>query len=171
MARHTLKNEYWRDVIGFEGLYSVSSLGRVKGREKILKPSDNGKGYMTVCLYKDGKSYRKYIHRLVAEAFIPNPDNKPQIDHIDTVKTNNSVENLRWTTPEENGNNPTTRFLQFKKQSRLYLNGIPANYVASLHGLDNSMVWHRLKRGWSLYKACTTPKRNRSSSKKFEIFT
>ena len=92
--------EQWRDIEGFDGLYQVSNQGRVKslkyGKEKILKGVKSCNGYLTVGLCKDGKEVRKYIHRLVAEAFLPNPQNLPQVNHKDEDKTNNCVENLEW---------------------------------------------------------------------------
>lgn len=106
--------EEWRDIEGFDG-YQVSNIGRVKtlnynrtGEERILQTVEGGKKYLVLTLCKDGKKYNRKVHRLVAEAFIPNPDNKPQIDHINTDRTDNRVENLRWVTPKENINNPLT---------------------------------------------------------------
>lgn len=106
--------EIWKDIKEYEGLYQVSNLGRVKslnykrmGKEKILK-STKRNNYPFVVLCKDGSPQNYYIHRLVAQAFIPNPDNKPCIDHINTDRTDNRVENLRWCTQKENCNNPIT---------------------------------------------------------------
>lgn len=76
--------------------------------EKILAITHSQGGYCDVSLSKDGKRIHKKIHRLVAEAFIPNPDNKPEVDHIDTDKDNNNVNNLRWVTHSENHLNPLT---------------------------------------------------------------
>lgn len=92
--------EQWRDINGFEGQYAVSSKGRVRNLEngKIFTGTDNGHGYRIITL-KD-KSYK--VHRLVALAFIPNPDKLPEVDHLDEVKTNNNVSNLRWVTASEN---------------------------------------------------------------------
>lgn len=106
--------EIWKPVVGFEDLYEVSNLGRVKSvgryenghtgkkysmvyfrKEKILKPSLR-KGYPFVSLRKDGKAYNKNIHRLVAEAFIPNQYNLPMINHKDENPLNNIVDNLEW---------------------------------------------------------------------------
>lgn len=91
-------NEEWKPVEGYEELYAVSNLGRVKSLkyDKIIKPGNNGKGYLFVGLYKDGKRKYPKVHRLVAEAFIPNPEGFKQVNHRDEVKTNNCVNNLEF---------------------------------------------------------------------------
>lgn len=105
--------EVWKDIAEYEGLYQVSNQGRVKSlmlicrvvtkpRELILKQCADRGGYMKVGLVKNGKRTTKPVHRLVAEAFIPNPDNKPEINHIDGNKKNNSVDNLEFCTRLEN---------------------------------------------------------------------
>ena len=112
--------EEWRPIKGYEGLYEVSNLGRVKSlerydtlgrkkKEKILSSKYNKYGYLRVTLYKNGIGKDFFIHRLVAEAFIPNPENKPQIDHINTIRTDNRDKNLRWVTQKENRNNELTK--------------------------------------------------------------
>ena len=118
--------EIWADVKGYEGRYKISNFGRVKsiGRfsiqnhwipEKILKQHKSQGGYLETSLYIDGKRTHKKIHRMVAEAFIPNPNNLPEVDHIDTDKNNNCVSNLRWVTHQENHMNPNT--IEYKRKN------------------------------------------------------
>ena len=108
--------EIWKDVVGYEGLYKVSNSGNVKNLERkipyryglrtiperILKGNENERGYLYVVLYKNTKPQKHKIHRLVAQAFIENPENKKCINHIDGNKQNNSVDNLEWVTHSEN---------------------------------------------------------------------
>ena len=110
-----MEEEIWKPIKEFEGYYEVSNMGRVRslnykrtGKEKILKNIGDYKGYLEIVLTKNGKQKQFKVHRLVAEAFIPNPENKPCIDHINTVKSDNRVENLRWVTYKENSNNEKT---------------------------------------------------------------
>jgi hypothetical protein len=115
-----LKGEVWKDVVGYEELYMVSNLGRVRGKgkpatnetpfwqikllkkDKIHSHSLNKWGYAGVSLYKNGQGKRFQVHRLVAIAFIENAENKLQVNHKNGVKTDNWVENLEWATPSEN---------------------------------------------------------------------
>lgn len=112
--------EIWKDIQGYEGLYQVSNMGRVKSlerfryaktigekdwvapvNERILKPGIC-RGYCQVVLNKNGTKSRFQVHRLVATAFIPNPENKSQVNHINGNKVDNRLENLEWVTPSEN---------------------------------------------------------------------
>lgn len=91
--------EVWKDISEFEGLYQVSNLGRVRNRDGLVKQTKtNNRGYIQICLHKQGKSYYKLMHRVVAEAFIPNPNELPQINHKDEDKNNNTIQNLEWCT-------------------------------------------------------------------------
>lgn len=94
--------EKWKDVDGYDGLYKVSNLGRVKGKHRIKSQQDNGKGYLMVRLNKNGESRWHLVHRLVAKAFIENPENKPTVNHIDGNRKNNKFNNLEWATYSEN---------------------------------------------------------------------
>lgn len=113
--------EEWRPVVGYEGLYEVSNLGRVRSlprtmktrhgkpenryhlKGRILKQIRTSRGYLVVML---GKGNQAFVHRLVLSAFVPNPENKPFCDHIDADRTNNIVSNLRWATYSENNSHP-----------------------------------------------------------------
>ena len=111
-----IQDEVWKDIEGYEGLYQVSNFGNIKSlpkvrhngrgtyiqKEKILKPSNTSTGYKKIELCKDGKRKGFKVHRLVAIAFIPNPDNKPEVNHIDGNKINNNIDNLEWVTSSEN---------------------------------------------------------------------
>lgn len=97
-------NEIWKDVKDFEDKYAISNYGRIKNKltNHIYKLTNKNGDYFRIILYDKNKSKTCLIHRLVAEIFIPNPNNKPQVDHIDGNKQNNCVDNLRWVTNLEN---------------------------------------------------------------------
>lgn len=112
-----MSEEIWKDIKGYEGMYAVSTHGRVKVyahtttnsfgvdcpfRERIMKPRVSSNGYYYVGLGRTKNREQVAIHRLVAQTFIPNPLNKPQVNHIDADKHNNNVENLEWVTISEN---------------------------------------------------------------------
>lgn len=95
-----------KDIVGYEGLYAITPEGEVWSyrRKKFLTPVDDGHGYLRICLCKDNERKNYYIHRLVAEAYIPNPENLPQINHRDENKTNNCLQNLEWCDAKYNSN-------------------------------------------------------------------
>lgn len=106
-----LPKQIWKEIPNYEGKYQVSNTGRVRslnynrtGKTKVMKQGKDKDGYKNIILHKNGKYKIYYIHRLVALAFIPNPDNLPQVNHKDEDKTNNTVWNLEWCTPEYNTN-------------------------------------------------------------------
>ena len=101
-------NEEWR-IINDYLEYEVSNLGQVRRNGKVLKPRIDTRGYYVVSLWKQNQGKTKSIHRLVAETFLPNIDNKPCVDHIDRNPTNNTVTNLRWVTYSENNLNTCHR--------------------------------------------------------------
>lgn len=115
--------EIWKDIEGYENLYQVSNMGRVRslryGKSKILKNRVNKGGYSTVILTKNYVPKTFYVHRLVAMHFIPNPENKPHIDHINTDRADNRVENLRWVTNKENHNNALSVLNHSKVNSKI----------------------------------------------------
>lgn len=126
--------EVWKDIEEYEGLYQVSNFGRIKslnyrrtGKAKILKIAKITKGYYGIILHKKGKYKNFKTHRLVAMAFIPNPDDKPQINHIDGDKSNNCISNLEWATNSEN-------------QKHAHVNGLIKSSKGSEHYLSRSVV-------------------------------
>lgn len=178
-----LDGEEWKQVVGWEDFYMVSSYGRflslprnVKraydrietSKHKLLKYHLAGRGYAAICLCVDGRKERRYIHRMVAEAFLKNKDNKPQIDHIDGDKLNNKVSNLRWCTNSENQINPiTSKKKSFSRSGKEY----PKLFVpivaideeknvvhfksfkeAKRYGFDKSNIHKVLKGGKNRYK-------------------
>lgn len=94
--------EVWKDIPGYEDYYEVSNTGAVRRKAFIMKCRLTKDGYPAITLCGGGKQINKTIHRLVAEAFVENPDNKTQVNHKDGVKSNASSDNLEWVTPSEN---------------------------------------------------------------------
>lgn len=135
--------EIWKDIEGFEGLYQISNMGRVKSvermkwsgkcyykaPEKILKAGKSSGGYLFVWLCKDGKGKWCVIHRLVAKAFLPNPEELPEVNHIDEDKTNNCVTNLEWCSKKYNINYGTRRRRALEKINK------PVISISKISGL------------------------------------
>ena len=120
MRRTHLKTEQFKDIHGYEGLYQISDRGNVRRlvyinnrikieRTNYLTPTDNGNGYLIVNLYKDGKRKSKYIHRLVAEAFLEKPQGENYVNHIDYNRQNNNADNLEWCTAKQNVMHSSTK--------------------------------------------------------------
>ena len=163
--------EVWKDIEGFEGLYMVSNLGRIYSVKKnnFVKPQTVTHGYLGVGLH-DGKCHTKTIHRLVATAFIPNPNHLPYINHKDEDKTNNRADNLEWCTCKYN-NNYGTRNERLKETLRnnsdikrcrvgqYSLSGELIKVYGSVHetkhyGLCPMCVWHVIYGRRPTYKGC-----------------
>ena len=98
--------EYWKEIPGYEGLYEVSNKGNVRNvrRNTLLRLPKTNKGYIQVGWCKNGIRNGLKVHRIVAQAFLPNPDNLPQVNHKDEDKTNNNVDNLEWCDTKYNNN-------------------------------------------------------------------
>ena len=160
-------NKEWRPIKGYEGLYEVSNTGEIKSlprvrkngkssylqKEKLLRQSNTTTGYKKVELVKDGKRKSLKVHRLVAQAFIPNPQNKPQVNHLDGNKINNNVSNLEWATISENvqhgydtGLNSNKYTLDEEKIIKLYTEGQSLNEVAKIFNCSVGVIQRILKK-------------------------
>lgn len=135
--------EIWKNIRDYEGLYQVSNLGRVKSlgnnktkKEKIMKPSVNKSGYLLICLSKNGYIKNYLVHRLVAQAFIPNPYDLPQVNHKDEDKTNNVVSNLEWCDQKYNNNYGT----RLERVAEKTTNGKKSKPVLKIDPISNEIV-------------------------------
>ncbi|AHL19660.1 NUMOD4 motif family protein [Enterococcus phage VD13] len=126
--------EEWLPIKGYEGLYEVSNRGKIKSLarkvsyhngnsrnvpERLLTPVKNKKGYLNVFLYKSGKATQYRVHRIVAEAFLVNNENKPQINHINEIRDDNRISNLEWATSKENNNHGSRNSKISKARSKV----------------------------------------------------
>lgn len=147
--------EEFRDVVGYEDLYEVSNEGRIRNKNtgRILKPNKIHNGYLQVSLCKDGERKPALVHRLVAQAFLPNPNHYPQVNHKDEDKTNNSVDNLEYCTIQYNINYSIHK--RSKPVNQYALDGRLLNTYKSIKeaaektGIDNTDICYccRNKRG------------------------
>lgn len=153
-------DETWKDIEGFEGLYQVSNLGRIKSfckstkyncpDEMILKPSIANSGYCQVTLYSKPLKKKFLVHRLVATAFIPNPNNLPQINHKDENPLNNNCANLEWCTARYNNAYGTARFRAMLTKSKMVEQFLPtgeflaryacATIAAAITGVPKNLI-------------------------------
>lgn len=150
--------EIFKDIIKFEDKYQISNLGNVRSKKTglFLKPKYNKKGYQYVHLSYSHTGFTKwYIHRLVAFHFIPNPENKPQVNHIDGIVDNNSVDNLEWCTNDENQKHAVLHNLHYQGEASkshkftektikilpdLFLVGLTIKQIAEITGVANSTI-------------------------------
>ena len=157
--------ELWQPVPGYEGRYNCSSCGLVRGPKGLVKPKPTNNGYLRTELWSQGERWRPTLHRLVATLFVPNPENKPQVNHLDGNKTNNKAENLEWCTPSENiihavklhqryGENSTAPKLTQDEVTAIRVllsKGIPGTWIAEVFGITNAQVSNiRLNKQWNL---------------------
>ncbi len=162
--------EVWKDIVGYEGIYKVSNFGRIKSLEKVFWSSKNNsfstnkefirklsntrKGYLRIGLMKDLKQKPFLVHRLVAIAFIPNPENKPEVNHKDGIKTHNYKMNLEWNTTKENvihsfeiglskrakGESNKCSKLSFQKAYEIRNSSLKNKELANIYGVSISSI-------------------------------
>lgn len=134
--------------------YQIDVNGTIVGKMgRILKPSLTHTGYLHVNLYKDGKRITRNVHRLMAETFIPNPDNLPQVNHINGDKTDNRVENLEWCTAQHNISHAVETGLRDTKGSKNVNNKLSPTQVLEIRELANSMKGASIGRLYGVTKS------------------
>ena len=155
--------ELWKDIPGYEGLYQVSNLGRIRSLYNYKRDGDNilkpriKRGYYTVGLRKDGVRKWHLLHRLVAGAFILNPDNKPQVNHKDENKLNNCADNLEWCTASYNNNYGTRqeRVSKSNKTCRPVLKfDLDGNLIERYHSMSEAARQNGVKSTSSIMDCC-----------------
>lgn len=131
----------WKPIKGYENLYEISNIGLVKAlgngdprgsKKRILKPALSSTGYLTVSLSMNGKVHRIAVHRLIAKAFIGNPRNLPEINHINSVKTDNRIENLEWCTSRQNRSHYTKTLDTSSKHTGVHWHKLNKRWVATI---------------------------------------
>jgi hypothetical protein len=153
-------NEIWKDIVNYEGFYSVSTLGRIRNNrnEHFLIPSLTTKGYGTVVCMVKNRRKKFSIHRLVATTFIPNIYNKPQINHLNGIKTDNRTINLEWVTQTENLNHAFKNNIRHDQGENHYkhklsdtevikirelrLSGLYCSKIAKLYNVTESCIYN-----------------------------
>ncbi len=153
--------EIWKNVVGFEEQYEISNLGNLRSKERFVKHWRGGerkyksnfknirlndKGYFRCNLKNEGKRYDFTIHRLVALTFIPNAENKPQVNHINGIKTDNRVENLEWCNQSENVTHAVkNRLIKTKltdeQAKKIFNSQLSYRKLAKLYNITSSIVW------------------------------
>lgn len=147
LSLEDMPGEIWKDIPGWEGYYQSSTMGRIKSlcrmsasakmlKTKILRQNFIRRGYLVARLYFGGKQKSYQVARLVAITFLPNPEGKPTVDHINNIKTDNRVENLRWATYQENMNNPIS--IQHRKEMMRGVSFWQQSKSRPRKGLDNN---------------------------------
>lgn len=136
--------EVWKNVIGYEGLYEVSSLGNIYSNisKKILKINRNKDGYLSIELWNKGKNKRCKIHRLVAIAFICNPLNKREVNHKNGIKSDNRIQNLEWVTKSENEKHAYRTGLKYNKGEKHSQNILKENDIPFIIDLLRNKVMY-----------------------------
>lgn len=159
-----LPKQVWKDIKGYEGLYQVNQVGQVRslnykrtGKVKRLSPRLSSNGYLMVNLWKERKPYQYLVHRLVALTFIPNPNNLPQVNHIDENKFNNTVWNLEWCDSDYNANYGTRNERCSKARRKpIIMLDMNNNPIACFYSVGDANEYMGKDRGYisGIYHCC-----------------
>lgn len=148
--------EIWKDIPGYEGLYKASSEGKIKsyykrrGKIIILSPTLDRDGYLRVSLAKNKKISNHCVHRLIAETFIPNRENKPQINHINNIRNDNKKINLEWATAKENINHGFKHGNEPKGENHYY-SKLKNNDIIFIRKMHNKIKKKKLAKMFNVY--------------------
>lgn len=168
--------EIWADINGYEGLYQVSNLGRIKSlaryqdnhgtkqwiEERIKNARSKSSGYLVVDLYKNGVGKTKHVHRLVAENFIENKENKATVNHIDGNKSNNVANNLEWATPSEQNKHYYRNGLKSKKSIKKAVKAMNIANSKPLIDIVSGFYYESISNACKALKCCSgTIKKNK----------
>lgn len=175
-----MNKEIWKDIPGYEGYYQVSNLGNVKSlprkrldrnqiiQGKILSKRKKQNGYIIVTLSKDSKEQKCYVHRLVAQAFIPNYKNCKEVNHIDENKLNNSTNNLEWCDRKYNCNYGTRNQKRYKE---ILQYDLLDNFIKEWDSLKSIKKYFNKKDSWGNISACLTGRQNTAYGYKWKYKT
>ena len=162
-----MNKEIWKDIPGYEGLYQVSNYGRVKSLsrkridreqilgEKIISQRKKKNGYLITTLFKNYKEKKCYVHRLVAQVFIPNPNNLPQVNHKDENKENNNVSNLEWCSQKYNSNYNELPKKRYKKVIQYDLKN---NFIKEWNCMKDIKIAFNKSKNCGDFSACISGK-------------
>lgn len=172
--------EVWKNIEEYKGLYQVSNLGRIRNsKNKIMRQYKNHKGYLIIQLSKEGRSKTLIVHRIVAKAFIPNKNNKEQINHINCNKNDNNIKNLEWVTNKENKKHAQLHGLcksspiggKNKRAKKVNQYDLKGNLIKKWDCMNDIARHFKLKSVSNISECCKNKKIKDKNGKKYQVKT